>query len=105
MTVTLRRRILLTLLPLILLLIALGVTAAGLLYQLGGRIEAILHENYDSVLYMERLNEAVGRIDESFLFSLAGRDDLARQQYAEAWPAYDAALRDEEGNITEPGEP
>lgn len=101
---TLRQRIGLTLLPLILLIVILGSSAAALLYDLGGRIEAILHENYDSVLYMERLNEAVDRIDSSFQFALSGRERKAREQYAASWPVFEEWVSKESGNITEPGE-
>ena len=81
MTLTLRTRILLTLFPLLALLALLGSAAAVLLHRLGDRINAILRENYDSVRYMERLNEATDRIDSSFLLALAGLEDKARQQY------------------------
>lgn len=104
MTLTLRRRIVLTLVPLLALLVALGGAAVGLLSRLGGRIDQILRENYDSVLYMERLNEAVERIDSAFTFALAGEEDRARRQYAEHWQAYYEWLEKEQGNITLPGE-
>jgi signal transduction histidine kinase/HAMP domain-containing protein len=101
---TLRHHILLLLLPLLLLLAGLGGTAVALLYELSGRIDAILHENYDSVLYMERLREALERIDSSFQFALANRDDLARRQYDQNWPAYLNNLQLEQNNVTVPGE-
>src|SRR5258707_13860504 len=104
MTVTLRQRIVLTLLPLLVLMVGLGGTAAALLYDLGGRIEAILHQNYDSVLYMERLNEAVERIDSSFQFALLGRDQRGRDQFDENWPNFQNWVTKEQHNITEPGE-
>jgi PAS domain S-box-containing protein len=94
----------LTLLPLLALIALLGGAAVLLLYRLGGRIDDILHENYDSVLYMERLNEALERIDSSFQFALAGREDKAKEQHEESWKAYRDSLRDEQGNITLPGE-
>src|SRR5438034_8466336 len=104
MTLSLRSRIILTLFPLLTLLAILGGTAVVLLHRLSGRIDAILHENYDSVLYMERLNEALERIDSSYQFALAGREDKARGQYAESWPVYLDNLRREQGNITLPDE-
>ncbi len=81
MTLTLRRRILLTLAPLLLLLAMLGSAGAVLLYRLGGRIDLILRENYDSVRAMSRLNEALERIDSSFSFALASHEDIAVPQY------------------------
>ena len=71
---------------------------------MGNSIKDILRENYDSVIAMERLNEALGRIDSSFQFALAGQPEKARQQYVENWPAYEAALAKEGENITLPGE-
>jgi signal transduction histidine kinase len=104
MAVTLRQRILLTLLPLIVLIFVVGGVASVLLYHLGDRIDSILFENYDSVLYMERLNEALERIDSSFQFALSQREDKARAQYSENWPTYQHWYQKEAGNITEPGE-
>jgi two-component system, NtrC family, sensor histidine kinase KinB len=104
MTLPLRHRIFLTLVPLLLLLAVLGSAGVVLLYQLGNSTNAILRENYDSVIAMERLNEALERIDSSFQFALAGRPDKAREQYAKNWREYDKALRAEQNNITLPGE-
>src|SRR5262249_10908842 len=61
MRLTLRSHILLTVLPLLLLMAVLGGAAVTLLYRLGGSIGTILRDNYDSVLFMERLNEALER--------------------------------------------
>jgi signal transduction histidine kinase len=104
MTLSLRSRIFLTLAPLLVLLAVLGSAGAWLLYHLGGRIDVILKENYESVIAMERLNEALERIDSSFQFALAGEEDKARAQYAPNWEAYREAQRKEESNITLPGE-
>src|SRR3954470_11750163 len=102
---SLRWHIALTLVPLLLLVVVLGGAGAALLHRLGGRIDLILRENYDSVIAMERLNEAVERIDSSFQFALAGREDEAGRQYRAEWPNYLAALDKERANITLPGEP
>jgi signal transduction histidine kinase len=104
MTLSLRSRIFLTLAPLLVLLAILGSAGAWLLYHLGGRIDVILRENYESVIAMERLNEALERIDSSFQFALAGEEDKARGQYAPSWQTYREALVKEEHNITLPGE-
>jgi signal transduction histidine kinase len=101
---TLRQRIFLTLLPLVVLLTVLGSAGVALLYRLGGRIDVILRENYDSVLYMERLHEALERIDSSFAFALANRPKMARRQFDEQWQVYDHYLAKEQGNVTLPGE-
>src|SRR5262245_32839076 len=104
MRLSLRWRIPLTLVPLLLLLAVLGTAGGALLYHLGGRIDAILQDNYRSVIYMERLNEALERIDSSFQFALAGREDQARKQYEPNWQAYRENVERERENITLPGE-
>jgi signal transduction histidine kinase len=97
---SLRTRIYLTLAPLLLLLALLGGAGVALIYRLGGRADAILRENYESVRAMERLNEALERIDSSFQFALAGKEDKARKDFDDNWKGFDAALQDEQRNIT-----
>lgn len=104
MTLTLQKRIALTLIPLMALLLILGSAGVVLLYRLGTRVDAILRENYDSVIAMERLGDALERIDSSFQFTLAGREAKARAQYEANWVIYRENLRVEQGNITVPGE-
>ncbi len=104
MTLTLRGRIILTLVPVLALLLVLGTVGVVLLSHVGGRIDAILRENYDSVLAMERLREALERIDSSFQFILSGEETKARAQYRANWAVYRENLRFEQGNITHPGE-
>jgi len=104
MTLTLRTRIVLLLIPMFGLLAALGGTGVALLHRLSDRIDAILRENYRSVNYMERLNESLERIDSSFSFALAGRAEQARAQYDANWTVYRENLANEQANITLPGE-
>jgi signal transduction histidine kinase len=88
MTLSLRRRILLTVAPVLLLLAALGGLGFFLLNQVSHRIDAILRENYDSVRAMVRLNEALERIDSSFQFALAGQEEDALTAFRLNWPVY-----------------
>jgi NtrC-family two-component system sensor histidine kinase KinB len=104
MRLSLRGRILLLLVPPLLLLAGLASTAGVTAYYLGGRIDAILRDNYDSIIAMEILNEAVERIDSAFQFALADQEAKARQQSKENWPAYEKGLALERDNITLPGE-
>jgi PAS domain S-box-containing protein len=104
MTITLRQRILFNLVPLLVLLAILGGAGAWLLNDLGTRVDEILRENYDSVIYMKDLNEALERIDSSFTFTLAGQEGKGRWQYQNYWRKYRQNLRKEQDNITVPGE-
>src|SRR5580700_5788089 len=103
-TLSLRQRILITLIPLLLLLAAIGSAGIVLLLRLGNSVDAILRENYRSVIAMEGLNEAVERIDSSFQFALSGRQDQAREQFTRSWESYLENLDVEKHNITVPGE-
>jgi NtrC-family two-component system sensor histidine kinase KinB len=111
MAITLRQRILLTLLPLIILMGILGSAGILMLRQLGGRIDVILRENYDSVLAMQDLKEALERIDSSLQFILVSqghpegqeRDALterARHQFVTNWERYEHSLAKEQANVT-----
>jgi signal transduction histidine kinase len=104
MALSLRFRIALTLLPLVVLLAVLGTAGVVLLHSLGNSVNAILRDNMDSVVAMQNLNEAVERIDSAFQFALAGVEDQARRQYAENWKLYRHHLHLEQHNITVPGE-
>ncbi|HLJ11261.1 MAG TPA: ATP-binding protein [Planctomycetaceae bacterium] len=107
MALTLRQRIFSTLAPLLLLLAVLGGAGVILLSRLGDSAKKILRENYDSIIAMERLNEALERIDSSFQFALSKSDEIhnkARRQYEQNWPAYLDALNTEKNNITIQGE-
>jgi signal transduction histidine kinase len=104
MRLSLRTRIFVTLVPLLTLLAIVGSAGVVLLYRLGGSIDLILRENYASVIAMERLNEALERIDSSFQFTLAGKEEEARRQYEQNWKSYWESLDLEQNNITLPGE-
>ena len=93
MTLTLRRRILLTVAPLVLLLAGLGSAGAGLVLRLGRLSDAILRENHDSVRAMERLREGVSKVDRSFLTG-------SRSEYVAGWAEIDRHLAVEKGNVT-----
>lgn len=109
--ITLRQRIFLTLLPLLVPLAILGVAAMWMMHQLGSRIDVILRENYQSVLAMQDLKEALERIDSSFQFLLVAQqlnerdereslENKARTAFAANWLRFNAALAKEQANLT-----
>jgi signal transduction histidine kinase len=85
MRTSLRRRILLLLAPLLLVVTVQGGASIWLLQNLGGRIDLILSENYVSVQAMQKMSEALERIDNSFQFALFGREAEAHKEYKDSW--------------------
>jgi signal transduction histidine kinase len=100
MTPSLRQRLVLTILPSLVLPAALGGIGLFLLSRVSHRVDAILRENYDSVVYMVGLNEALERIDSSFNYALLGREQKAYEDYRANWKEYDRNLDGESHNIT-----
>ncbi len=86
------------------ILLVVGAYSLALLGRLGGSIDVILRENYDSVVACERMKEALERLDSAALFSLAGDPARGRELAARQWPAFEQALATELGNVTLPGE-
>ncbi|MGZ3469556.1 MAG: HAMP domain-containing sensor histidine kinase, partial [Isosphaeraceae bacterium] len=64
---TLRMKLMLGFLPLLAILIGLGLWAIAMFYGLGGNIDVILRENYRSVLAVERMKEALERMDSGLM--------------------------------------
>ena len=104
MRLTFQRRILLTLVPNFALLAVLGGAGVVLLSQLGGQIDTILQDNYESIIATERLNEALERIDSSFHFTLAGHKEQGRKQYLDNWNRYRTHLDREQKLVFVPGQ-
>ena len=101
---TLRMNMMMGFLPLLAILVGLGLWAIVMFYGLGGNIDVILRENYRSVLAVERMKEALERMDSGLMFGLSGRDRLARTQFDKYRQEFDTQLSFEQGNITLPGE-
>jgi len=99
-----RKRILLGLLPLLVLLVAVGCYAIALFFRFGGSIDTILHENYDSVVASQNMKESAERMDSALCFTLAGERDRALKMYNENLPIFERNLDAELNNITLPGE-
>ncbi|WP_435020663.1 ATP-binding protein [Tundrisphaera sp. TA3] len=100
----LRSKLFLGLAPLLILTIGLGLWAVAMLDHLGGRIDVILRENYESVLAAEGMKEALERMDSAALISINGPDAEAREQYRANAALFDRNLVKERANITEEGE-
>jgi signal transduction histidine kinase/HAMP domain-containing protein len=101
---TLRTKLLLAQLPLV---IALGVTiliGSVVARDLGRGAQTILRDNYRSVLAAERMKEAAERVDSGLAFLTLGRGDVGRPQISDQVPRFEAELGAQEANITEPGE-
>src|SRR5262245_50923151 len=101
---TLRQRLVLTMTFLVVLLALPGGTGIALLYRVSNQIDLILRENYESVKFMVKLNEALERIDSAFNLALLGKEEAARDAYRDKWEDYQTNLKGEQNNITLPGE-
>ena len=104
MFTTLRTKLLLGLTPLLAIMVGLGVWAVAMLDHLGGRIDVIFRENYESVLAAEGMKEALDRIDSAALFSVNGQDEAAQRQFRANKTLFERNLEKERNNITIPGE-
>ncbi len=102
---TIRARLLLAAAPLALALVLLGVFAVRSISFLGHTSEAILAENYRSVLAAQRMKEALERLDSAVLYVALGHRDEGMAQIAPHRKLFEDELGVEEGNLTEPGEP
>jgi len=103
--VTLRRKLLLAQAPLVAALAAVGVGAVWTLASLGRYSEAILRDNYRSVLAAQRMKDAIERMHDAATATLIAdtRAPLAAAAAAQQ-QRFEEELRVEEGNVTEPGE-
>ena len=90
--------------PLLAALILVGAVGSFTARQLGRGAEAILRDNYRSVLAAQRMSGDLARIDQAALLCVAGDCERGRAQVDEARRAFEAELAVQEGNLTEPGE-
>lgn len=100
---TLRSKLLLAQAPLIVSLIVIGVVGRFLLVDLGTSSQRILEDNFRSVLAVQRMSDAVQRMDATALRLAAGRTD-GDPAVAEHRRMFESELAVQEGNITEPRE-
>src|SRR5262249_43884 len=97
---SLRRRLIVSLAPLGILLLVLGVIGLAVLFYMGGRINAILKENYVSVQAMFLMNEGGEGMDWSLQFGVGGGEADSRAQFEANWAGFGQQFRVEENNIT-----
>ncbi|MDP2306483.1 MAG: histidine kinase dimerization/phospho-acceptor domain-containing protein [Pseudomonadota bacterium] len=100
----LQTRILLAQLPALVVILVLLVWGGRTVERLGAESQRILAQNYRSVLAAERMKESIERLDSAALFGVAGSPERAEAMVAEHAPAFEAELRVQESNVTEPGE-
>ena len=101
---TIRLKLLLGIMPLLVLMVGQGLWAVSLFKRLGSDIDVILRENYQSVRAAQSMKEALERMDSSEWFAIGGEETRARSQFDRSRAAFEDALRIENGNITLPGE-
>ena len=99
-----KKRILLWLCSILVLFLAVGFYAVWLFNQLGGSIEVILRENYQSVLAGQQMKESSERMDSGLAFALAGEEQRGRDLFNSNVPIFQESLKKELRNITLPGE-
>ena len=101
---TFRTRILLAQAPLGIALALVAVLAVRTVGVLGISAEAILTENYRSVLAAQRMQSAIEALDREALFRLSGRGQLDAAAVDRQTEKFGTELAVEENNITEEGE-
>lgn len=101
---SLRARVTLGVLAIMLTLLLVSAVAITTLRRLGGEIETILRENYRSVIACVDMKEALEGQDSAALFASTGHDDVSRPLLAEQRAAFARAYAVEFHNITLPDE-
>jgi NtrC-family two-component system sensor histidine kinase KinB len=98
------KKLLLAQAPIALALAIVGVVSVIVVSYLGSHSQTILKDNYRSVLAAQRMKEAIERMDSGALFIAAGQRAKGIEQAEKNRPIFEAELKVQEGNITEPGE-
>ena len=101
---TLNRRLLLGIAPILVILLGVGLYAIFLFSELGGAIDVILRENYQSVIASQNMKEAAERMDSGLLLALGGEEGRGKELFDQYAPTFQTNLNLELHNITLPGE-
>ncbi len=99
---TLRHRLLLAQVPLAAALLVVGTASLRTVSFLGESADTILKDNYRSVLAAQRMGDALDGLDRVALLGALGRRPL--ESIEPLRERFEAELRVQEGNVTEPGE-
>src|SRR5271170_4271030 len=97
---TLNRRLLLGIAPVLAIFLAVGIYAIFLFSKLGGAIDVILRENYQSVVSSQKMIEASERMNAGLLLVLGGEEEKGKQVFQDNVPVFEKNLDVEEHNIT-----
>jgi len=100
-----RTKLMFAQLPLVVALAVVIALGSSVTRALGRGSEDILKDNYRSVLAAQRMKESAERIDSGVMFAIAGRPAEGRLQIDANLPTFEAELRAQDANITEPREP
>lgn len=101
---TLNRRLLLGVIPLLLILLAVGIYAIFLFSKLGGAIDVILRENYASVVASQNMKESAEGMNSGLILMLGGEDERGKELFEQSVPIFEKNSDREANNITLPGE-
>lgn len=101
---SLRTRLLLAWMPLAVALAGLAILSIWSVHYQSQLSQAILKDNYRSVLAAQRMKESIERIDSSTLYRLTGSPTQGEPDLARHRPRFESELQMEESNITEKGE-
>jgi signal transduction histidine kinase len=102
--VKVRTQLLLAGAPLAVALVVVGFVGLRSIAFLEGSAQAILAQNYRSVLAAQRMKETLERIDDDLYFVATGHPEHGAARIPDERRAFEQELRVAEGNITEPGE-
>jgi NtrC-family two-component system sensor histidine kinase KinB len=101
---TLNRRLLMGTAPVLLIFLGVGLYAIFLFTKLGGAIDVILRENYQSVVASQNMKEATDKMDAGLLLMLGGDEKQGEALFQQYAPVFEKNSDIEAHNITLPGE-
>ncbi len=101
---TLRAKLFLAQLPLVTALVVVAVVSSIQGTRLAAESDAVLRDNYRSVLAAQRMDSAQEGLDAATIRHVLGNAAEAQARVGREIPKFEEQLRLEEGNITEPGE-